>query len=430
MAFKFALLSFEFKNFKDHCFNVLEEWDFAHDDPPKSGEGIQSVVHAAFQEIRECFAGGISGTFRFGQTQLMNVNNVLHVGSTCFFSQVQHNDGTEGSTGTTLICKFYKLDENFKVNIELEELISSSINYDGQDIYTYGFGPKQIGRAKSLLDERFNLDGRIECLPVIRRGRVHFPHFLVSSDDRLLEYDFDQLVFHQKSEYQDIKIAHSPSLGNVLLLDDLQNLAEVDFEYFYTLMDRGNISYKGKEILILGGGDGGLLHELLKENPKMVTMAEIDEVVINACIEHMRPFGECMRQKEGSNYEIIIDDCMKVLRQSIKDGKKYDVIFSDLTDIPVAKRPESLTAFDTSAVQKDNPWHFIESIFNLSLGCLKEDGLYMNRATGKGNIKSIKAYEDFLADSKVKVEWETRSSYVPSFMEIWTFYTIRKKKVQ
>lgn len=40
-------------------------------------------------------------------------------------------------------------------------------------------------------------------------------------------------------------------------------------------MQRGKEDYEGKEILILGGGDGALLYELLKENPKMVLMFEV-----------------------------------------------------------------------------------------------------------------------------------------------------------
>ena len=59
-------------------------------------------------------------------------------------------------------------------------------------------------------------------------------------------------------------------------------------------------------MLILGGGDGALLHELLKvvrtfyaktilyilslfkEEPKFVTMVDIDEAVMRSCKEHMR----------------------------------------------------------------------------------------------------------------------------------------------
>ena len=37
----------------------------------------------------------------------------------------------------------------------------------------------------------------------------------------------------------------------------------------------GGENYEGKTALILGGGDGGLLCELLKQNPKFVTMVEV-----------------------------------------------------------------------------------------------------------------------------------------------------------
>ena len=46
--------------------------------------------------------------------------------------------------------------------------------------------------------------------------------------------------------------------------------------------------YAKKDLLILGGGDGALLHELLKEKPKFVTMVDIDEAVMRACKEHLR----------------------------------------------------------------------------------------------------------------------------------------------
>lgn len=45
--------------------------------------------------------------------------------------------------------------------------------------------------------------------------------------------------------------------------------------YTHQLMWKGVISYKDKDVLVLGGGDGGVLNEVLKENPKFVTMLEV-----------------------------------------------------------------------------------------------------------------------------------------------------------
>lgn len=120
------------------------------------------------------------------------------------------------------------------------------------------------------------------------------------SDERIIEYDVDEVLFEKESPFQKVQIVHTKSVGNMLVLDELQSnerniessdlwslinsislsdLAEADLIYTETLMARGFEDYSGKEICILGGGDGALLYELLKENPKHVVMLEIDEMV-------------------------------------------------------------------------------------------------------------------------------------------------------
>ena len=120
--------------------------------------------------------------------------------------------------------------------------------------------------------------------------------------------------------------------------------------------------YLGKEVLILGGGDGGILCELLKETPKFVTMAEvmkifgcnssflslrlkvsttkmfsaivfalsqIDDDVIKACKKHLR--GVCydaLDHYDGDNHRIVLEDCVKVLRDFASRGKKVNKVVS------------------------------------------------------------------------------------------------------
>jgi len=52
-------------------------------------------------------------------------------------------------------------------------------------------------------------------------------------------------------------------------------LGEGDLIYTQTLCLIGQEDFHGKRILVLGGGDGGILHELLKEDPGFITVAEI-----------------------------------------------------------------------------------------------------------------------------------------------------------
>lgn len=70
-------------------------------------------------------------------------------------------------------------------------------------------------------------------------------------------------------------------------------------------MQRGTEDYTNKEICILGGGDGALLYELLKENPKHVVMLEIDEMVVEACAKHLQSIsGDVLTVRKSDKYEV------------------------------------------------------------------------------------------------------------------------------
>lgn len=62
--------------------------------------------------------------------------------------------------------------------------------------------------------------------------------------------------------------------GHICVMTSV-DLAESDLPYTQAIMGSGKERYAGKEVLILGGGDGGILCEAVKLKPKMITMVEI-----------------------------------------------------------------------------------------------------------------------------------------------------------
>lgn len=42
-------------------------------------------------------------------------------------------------------------------------------------------------------------------------------------DERIIEYDIDSLLYEARSPFQKIQIMHSKTLGNMLILDELQS---------------------------------------------------------------------------------------------------------------------------------------------------------------------------------------------------------------
>jgi spermine synthase len=91
----------------------------------------------------------------------------------------------------------------------------------------------------------------------------------------------------------------------------LNNLVIADSDLIYTHTLTGinrDVDYKNKEVLILGGGDGGTLYELLNlgdNKPLFIWMAEIDEDVVKACRDHLKKVCfNALDSYEGPNYKV------------------------------------------------------------------------------------------------------------------------------
>ncbi|XP_069101920.1 spermine synthase-like isoform X2 [Argopecten irradians] len=246
----------------------------------------------------------------------------------------------------------------------------------------------------------------------IRRGEV-CPYFS-SGDDLLSEYRPIKLVWEKESKWQNIKIYHSEEFGNILCLDDDLMIGESDLIYTQTLLGIGRNDFKDKTVLILGGGDGGLLYELLKMEPRHVLMVEIDEEVISACSTYMKEVCHGVMDKfEGPNYKIQIGDCMDVLRESIASGRKFDYVINDLTEFLVGADNYYTYDLETSS-------HSLE----FSMKILNEGGKYLSR----GNSLLAKAYTDkFEANVRaLQLEFRRYEANVPSFQETYCLYEVWK----
>ncbi|XP_067646937.1 spermine synthase isoform X2 [Eurosta solidaginis] len=265
-------------------------------------------------------------------------------------------------------------------------------------------------RLENILAKKLKVNSG-QVLPTLKRGDVarYFP----SSDERIIEYDIDAMVFEERSPFQKIQILHSKTLGNMLVLDELQNIAESDLIYTETLMCRGTENYEDKEICILGGGDGALLYELLKENPKYVVMLEIDELVMQACNKYLNTIcGGVLEKRNGKNYDIIVGDCVQYMKKYISEHRKFDYVFGDLTDIPISGTPVG------------EIWDFIRTILESSFKILKSDGKFLTHGNGTACTESLELFEDQLRTLRPKVKFTTSKAFVPSFMEEWQFYQV------
>lgn len=91
----------------------------------------------------------------------------------------------------------------------------------------------------------------------------------------------NKVLHHEKSKYQDVLIFESSDYGTVLVLDNVIQCTERDeFAYQEMITHLAMNSHPDpKKVLVIGGGDGGVLREVIKhECVEQAILCDIDEV--------------------------------------------------------------------------------------------------------------------------------------------------------
>ena len=143
--------------------------------------------------------------------------------------------------------------------------------------------------------------------------------------------EVSETLFSNSSEFQQIDIFDTPEFGKMLFLDGHIQLAIRDeAAYHETLVHPAMWSIGNPtSALIIGGGDGGILREVAKHpSVQRIVMVEIDQMVIDACSEHLPELNNGAFQ--DPRLELLIEDAFAYIA-AIDD--QFDLIFIDATDI-------------------------------------------------------------------------------------------------
>ena len=135
-------------------------------------------------------------------------------------------------------------------------------------------------------------------------------------------------LLSEKTPYQKMEIYETASHGRVLFLDGLVQTTEKD-EFFYheMLVQPALMAHpQPRDVLIIGGGDGGTLREVLRHPVGSAVLVEIDERVIAACRKHFPGLSASFGDKRA---EVVIGDGNRYVRETIR---QFDVILVDSSD--------------------------------------------------------------------------------------------------
>lgn len=140
----------------------------------------------------------------------------------------------------------------------------------------------------------------------------------------------DEILFESKTEHQHLIIFNNQQFGRVMALDGVIQTTEKDEFIYHEMLTHVPLFAHGnaKRVLIIGGGDGGILREVLR-HPEVehVTMVEIDQAVVDMCKKYFPLHSD--GAFDDSRVELVINDGVDFI---VNNKELYDVIISDSTD--------------------------------------------------------------------------------------------------
>ena len=137
-------------------------------------------------------------------------------------------------------------------------------------------------------------------------------------------------LHEEQSEYQRIEIYETETFGRLMTLDGLTMLTSRDNFIYHEMMSHPVLftHTNPRQIAIVGGGDCGTLHEVLKHREvENVIQIELDERVTRVAEQF---FPELCESNTDPRAEFLYQDAIQWMQEAAADS--LDVIILDTTD--------------------------------------------------------------------------------------------------
>ncbi len=143
-------------------------------------------------------------------------------------------------------------------------------------------------------------------------------------------HEVRKVLFEGRSKYQTVGVFESGRFGRILALDGVVQCTEGDEFVYHEMLTHLPILAHGKveSVLIIGGGDGGILEEVLKhKSVKRATMVEIDGEVIEVAKKYLPKI--CGKAFSDKRTNLIVGDGAAYVAET---KNRYDLVIVDRPD--------------------------------------------------------------------------------------------------
>lgn len=144
-------------------------------------------------------------------------------------------------------------------------------------------------------------------------------------------YEAGETLHAGRTKFQEIEVVRTEAFGTTLLLDGATQVMEAcDFQYHEPMAHLALLAHPDpRRVLVIGGGDGGLLREILKHRcVEAVDFVELDEEVVIFSRRHLTSLGGA--SFEDPRVRLIFTDGRAFVEAA--PPASYDAVIMDMTD--------------------------------------------------------------------------------------------------
>ena len=222
------------------------------------------------------------------------------------------------------------------------------------------------------------------------------------------------VITRVQSAWQSIEIRHHPRFGHQLVIDGDLQISESDRSYNVAMVSPLIMLGSFGRVAILGGGDGGVLRELLdmdrdqNRDLEKAVMIDIDEEVTRLSKQYLS--GLCGDAFGHPKAEVVVGDVFEY----IETHTKLDGVIYDLTIDPIR--------------ENQSRREFLADLMQKVAGSLKSGGMLNMQCCGTQpfDVETGVSRQEIMADIHAALEHEftgfvEQRVFIPSYGEAWTF---------
>ena len=254
--------------------------------------------------------------------------------SPSFYENIIHKIAKAAQVGIVNIAKYEFSPQGLTMVALLKESHMSFHTFPEEGIISFDFftcGKINPNVSLDILKEEIQHSSVVK--KEFSRDTIHHYPDIYSSEGHQKSYVVEEIIKCFKSEQgQFIEIMKLKEFGNALFIDNELQVAESDEKLYSSTFVNSSLQLSGHNhsAAIIGGGDGGVARECIKNGFDYVDWFELDKEVVECCQKYLPEVFKNINK--SNNVNCIWGDAFTNIKGS--ENEKYDHLFIDLNDDP------------------------------------------------------------------------------------------------